>query len=268
MKHYVTAKAVHDVRKAYDAFETHMYAGHTITTVNGFNRGTDGFFDPKLFDSLDKDVKNIACRISFSHPRFIFAILVIWTLSCVGEFKESYKSAISMLRLTTVDSMASALEHDDNDEGAHSLQIVGLTHPVKAILASITLVRFAICSVLLWMGCRWLVATTNFGDLVLNAVALVFILELKDFLYTILVPSRNKRDLQNTNIAPRKEKENPSFSRFIGSFLWVPVTLMWVFGYINMFQQVLPGYKWDIREVCTQWIMERYSLTKIPNSDL
>jgi len=112
------------------------------------------------------------------------------------------------------------------------------------------------------------VATTNFGDLILNAVALVFVLELKNFSYVILVPARNKRDLQNTNIAPPKEKENPSVFLFIGSFFWIPVTIMWVFGYLYMFQQVLPGYKWDIKEVCTQWTMERYSLTKIPNSDL
>merc|ERR1712007_397762 len=153
-------------------------------------------------------------------------------------------------------------------EETHSLRVVGLTYVVKAIIALIALVRLGICSILLWMGCRWLVATTNFGDLIRNAVALVFVLELKDFLYVILVPARNKRDLKNTNIAPPKEKENPSVFLFIGSFFWIPVTIMWVFGYLYMFQQVLPGYRWDIEEVCIQWTMERYSLTKIPNSDL
>merc|ERR1712007_369539 len=153
-------------------------------------------------------------------------------------------------------------------EETHSLRVVGLTYVVKAIIALIALVRLGICGVLLWMGCRWLVATTNFGDLILNAVALVFVVELKDFMYMILVPSRNKRDLQNTNIAPPREKEKPSFFLFIGSFFWIPVTVMWVFGYIYMFQQVLPEYKWDITEVCAKWKMERYSLVKMPNSDL
>jgi len=267
IKRFVTAKAVHDVRIAYDAFETHMYAGHTITTANGYNRGVNGYFDPKLFHSLDSDVQSTACRISLSHPKFLVVILTIWTLSCVGEIKESYKAAVQMIFHTkTVNSMAYSLEHQD--EGAHSLTLVGLTYCMKAIVACLALVRFAICGVLLWMGCRWLVATTNFGDLILNAVALVFILELKDFLYNILVPSRNKRDLQNTSIAPPEGGESPSFIRFMGSFFWIPVTIIWVFAYIYMFQQVLPGYKWDVGAVCTQWTIERYSLTKIVKSDL
>merc|ERR1712107_200768 len=96
-KHYVTAKAVHDVRIAYDAFESHMYAGHVTTTANGFNRGVNGFFEPKLFHSLDSDIQSTVCRISLSHPPFIFVILVVWTLSCVGECKEVYNSTTLLL---------------------------------------------------------------------------------------------------------------------------------------------------------------------------
>jgi len=265
----VTAKAVHDVHAAYDAYESHMYAGNTYTTANGFNRGIAGFFDPELFHSLDGDVKSTACRIPFSQPKFIFVILTVWSLSCVGEFRELFRSARFMLLYTkSVSSMADALVQAEDDEGAHKLIVVGLTHVMKAIIALIALTRLVICCVLLWMGCRWLVATTNFGDLILNSVALVFVLELKDFLYMILIPSRNKRDLQNTTIEPPKEKQNPSLFLFMGSFFVDPSdNNLGLRIYIHV-PSSLPGYKWDLREVCTQWTTKRYSLTKIPNGDL
>merc|ERR1712137_415923 len=268
IKHYVTAKVVHDVRIAYDAFQSHMYTGHVTTTANGFNRGIEGFFDPKQFDSLDADIQNTVCRIPFSNPPFIFVILMVWTLSCVGELKELYKSAKTLLQVPPVESMELALEQAEDDEGIHSLRVVVLTYFMKAIVAFIAVARLGICCVLLWMGCRWLVATTNFGDLIMNAVALVFVLELKDFLYVILVPTRNKRDLQNTTIDPPKEKEIPNSFAFMGNFLWIPVTILWVYTYIHLFQRVLPGYRWDVKEVCSQWIIERYSLTKIPQHEL
>merc|ERR1712137_391436 len=148
-----------------------------------------------------------------------------------------------------------------DDKTLHTLKIVGITIFVKVILAIIVLCRLGICSILLWMGCRWLVATTNFGDLVLNSVALVFVLELKDFLYVILVPARNKRDLQNTYIDSAKESEKPNPARFLGTFAWLIVAVIWVYLYICHFQRVLPGYKWDVKKVCVAWITERYSLT-------
>ncbi len=43
-------KAVHDVRRDYDAFENAMYNGEVVKTANGFSRGVDGKFDPTRFD--------------------------------------------------------------------------------------------------------------------------------------------------------------------------------------------------------------------------
>ena len=46
---------------------------------------------------------------------------------------------------------------------------------MKAIITFLVLLpRFGIACYLLWLGCRWLTATNNFADLILNAVALEF----------------------------------------------------------------------------------------------
>merc|ERR1719215_639294 len=41
---------------------------------------------------------------------------------------------------------------------------------------------------LLWIGCRWLIATLGFGTILLNAVALEFVLNLDEIFYRAVVP--------------------------------------------------------------------------------
>jgi len=187
---------------------------------------------------------------------------MIWTLTCVREYSSLLNAFQSyVIQLPVISSMAQSVKKMGSDE--KNLEIVGLTWFVKGLIGSVIIVRFVICSVLLWMGCRWLVATTDFNDLILNSVALVFILDLKDFLYMILVPTRNKHDLENTYLAPVFKVETPTPLFFLGSFAWFLVAVVWVCVYMYFFQHVLPDYKWDIREVCSAWRDRRYSLTKV-----
>merc|ERR1719464_1618964 len=89
--------------------------------------------------------------------------------------------------------------------------IRSLTSPVKALLLAVVfLPRVVLCSVLLWLGSRWLTATQSFGNLLVNAVALQFILSLKDLLYTT-VPSRHQRETSSTLMLPEMKRERPSF---------------------------------------------------------
>lgn len=260
IKTFVTARAVHDARVAYDAFEAHMYANNTYLSSNGYKRGIDGYFDQDLFHSFNAEHKSTACRIPLSQPHFLLVVITIWTLTCVNEYKELLHSFNNIvINLPHVASMDCAVMKQEEDE--KSMEIVGLTWPVKLFVACLLFLRFVICSVLLWMGCRWLTATTDFNDLILNSVALVFVLDLKDFLYMILVPERNKRDLQNTKVHPLFKVETPTPMFFLGSFVWFIVAVIWAFAYVCFFQHVLPDYGWDIRQACSEWIDQRYSLT-------
>jgi len=56
---------------------------------------------------------------------------------------------------------------------------VQLHSQARTMMFLVLLPRLLMSGVLLWLGCRWLLATPNFADLVLNAVALEFILTLK-----------------------------------------------------------------------------------------
>lgn len=117
--------------------------------------------------------------------------------------------------------------------------------------------RLGVSAVLLWLGCRWLTATSSFSDLILNAVALEFIVGTKDLLFDRLVSNRNKRELRRTKLNVRAEGTTPTYMSLLGSYVWGFVAILWVALYVHVFQQVLPDYNWDIRDMCGTWMAER-----------
>merc|ERR1712188_183649 len=105
------------------------------------------------------------------------------------------------------------------------------------------------CFFLFWLGSRWLLATAGFGDLLLNALALEFILNLAEILYNALAPFQQKLKVQRTLIPQRQS------SGIIASFVWV-FSAVYTLAYMVYFQGVLPDYKWDVRSVCQSLLAE------------
>eukprot|EP00747_Dinoflagellata_sp_TGD_P033572 gnl/TRDRNA2_/TRDRNA2_136712_c0_seq5.p1 gnl/TRDRNA2_/TRDRNA2_136712_c0~~gnl/TRDRNA2_/TRDRNA2_136712_c0_seq5.p1 ORF type:complete len:527 (+),score=53.56 gnl/TRDRNA2_/TRDRNA2_136712_c0_seq5:97-1677(+) len=137
--------------------------------------------------------------------------------------------------------------------------VIGLTLGAKAAIFWCVMVpRLAISSLLLYLGCRWLSATTNFSDLVLNTCALEFLLSMKSLLHHTLVPAHTKAEMANIELSPTVRYEQPGYWVTLGAILWGVGALAWVFCYIYYFQNVLPEYRWDVRKVCTAWNSDRY----------
>merc|ERR1712070_684952 len=79
--------------------------------------------------------------------------------------------------------------------------IYSLTIALKIFLCGcVFLPRICIEGRLLWIGSLWLLATNDFEDLILNAVALAFINELGEVLYISMAPGRNKSKLRITKL--------------------------------------------------------------------
>merc|ERR1712194_405921 len=199
---------------------------HTSLTTNGKHRGIHEFFQPELFGELPESLKSQVCNIPLSQPSFFFVVMFVWTLTCIGEIKKVNDLFLSLVvAMPTSDTMEKALVRDINDEDGdgdvNEQVIVHLTAGVKSFLSCcILLPRLLMTSYLLFLGCRWLAATNDFSDLVLNAVALEFVVFLKDLLYHALVPDRNKHDVQNTEIKAPSKTEPASYWIFLGTFLW------------------------------------------------
>jgi len=265
VKTLVIAKWVTDIREDYSQYQAHMYGAEgTFLNINGKHRGVDGNFQPGNFNSLDEGLKGRVCNIAFSQPWFFASVLLIWTLTVISEIRNILAVFRSLILNTkNIEDMKDALadlDPDiDDDDPENAWVIDGLTCLVKTIITLFVIVpRLLLTCVLLWLGCRFLAATNDFGEMVLNAIALEFVLVLKDLLYSTIVPDRNKREISHIQIKPSSKVDHASFWAYLGTFTWALIAIAWIIFYIFHFQMVLPMYKWDVKGPCTNYIKHRY----------
>jgi len=265
VKTLVIAAWVTNIRDDYSAYELHMYGeGNTELNINGKHRGIPGNFQPGNFDSLDGGLKERVCNIAFSQTWFFGSVLLIWTLTVILELRgilALFRSLIiNTKNITDMKDALQDLDEDKDDDDPENRWVVdGLTMRVKALcLFCVIIPRFILTFILLWLGCRFLAATNDFGEMVLNAIALEFVLMLKDLLYYTIVPDRNKREIAHINIRPSSKTDHPTYWSYLGTFSWLFVAFAWIVFYVFHFQMVLPFYKWDVRGPCMNYIKVRY----------
>jgi hypothetical protein len=272
IKRFITARYVHDVRIAYDAYERVMYGDDHITlSVNGKARGIGGekgpYYQLSKFDSgeLSSSDKFSICSIPFTQPYFFKAVLLVWTLICVEDLRTSFDLFTQLIwYLPTSTTMEGALKDiDDPAIDSHNHQevyIASATQPLKAIIFFfIILPRCLVTLCMLSLGCRWLMASNNFEYLVLNSVALAFILELPSLIYRATFPNRVKRDISYTKMDRSNLSEEPNMMNFVVPFSWWGLAIAWMLLYFHVLQAVLPGYQFDVHDACHKYNLERYA---------
>jgi hypothetical protein len=259
MKLLVTPMSVSSIRSTYDAFETVMYTdatgvAHTYKTINGFNRGKSGHFIAENFNLLDESVKEEACRIPLSQPMYLFVILLLWTLTCFDNIRSTSSTIMRVVWISTpcVDSMEDAVQTVKDQPNVRN--VVGLTCSFKILITIALLGPLIVTFCFLWLGSRWLTATIGFDCLLLNAVALEFILLLPDLIYTAVVPMRSRYEVENTYIKPVTPSEFRSVFSYFGTFGFGLLAIAYTLVYMYLFQQVLPDYNWDVHEVCDAFL--------------
>merc|ERR1719162_2714010 len=133
------------------------------------------------------------CTCSLAQPVFMFAILLVWTVTCLAYMRQTVSFTYRLVMLGTTRSMkddavlASVRHKNGKKTGKH--EVVAVTICVKVMLVCmVQLPVLAMNMFLLWIGCRWLVATLGFGEILLNAVALEFVLNLHEIFYRAIVP--------------------------------------------------------------------------------
>jgi hypothetical protein len=262
---FVAQRQVHEIRESYDLFEVTMYGKeHTTLTENGKHRGILVYQPPfeeaiKRLNSLSEDEKDMVCRIPLSQPLFFSLILLIWSLTCLSELRKAVEVQFHIMMLKTVPSMTLAMRQGEDKWEEEGDIIRGMTLYMKLLtLVIMFLPRVGITCYLLWVGCRWLLATTEFADLIMNAVALEFVLLIKEALYVALVSNRSHHDVTNTFFEHYPKTLAPEWYNFVHTLLLLAVACLWVFLYMYYFQRVLPEYNWDVHGVCVQYIKETY----------
>lgn len=258
---YLCAHTVYDVRDAYDKFEAHMYAGRVTTIAStGERRGVSGHFNESLFDSLDEDVKDSACRITLTEPELLAPVLFIWCLTVLADLRTTFGIVFHVVlctRTLPVGSMKRAISIKNKFcNFDHEAIVCALTFGIKYIILTLLTIPRVVTNVfLLVIGSRWLTSTTDFQEVIINGCALGFILDLTKILFSV-VPDRIQRETQGLMFIPYHETRVFNYWNSLGTYSLVFVALLWAVLYMYVLQGILVDYKWDVAEVCRPYVMD------------
>lgn len=71
-----------------------------------------------------------------------------------------------------------------------------------AILVFVMIPRFFVISALLYVGCKWISQTHLFEDIIINCVALMFVLNLDELLYVVILPAAVRKTVEGLEPIP------------------------------------------------------------------
>merc|ERR1712003_469469 len=120
--------------------------------------------------------------------------------------------------------------------------------------------KVGIAIFLLYMGLQWLTATETYGGLILNALALQFIVHVDEILYIAFYPQAFKDMVEGSTIEipardhTREAKQRTQFVNFVVNIISTVLIAFGVFLYFHYFQTVLPNFEYDIHEPCAEFL--------------
>lgn len=155
---------------------------------------------------------------------------------------------------------------ESNNDAGDQDHLVALTCLARtAIYILVVIPKFAIAIVLLLIGCSWLAATESFSDLILNALALEFVIGVDELVYDNFAPQCMQDRISITKIvhphkpsgADKTDAEERVWA-YSKSLFYMAMCFFWAYFYLNKFQQVIPGFTHDIQEHCGGWFAKDY----------
>lgn len=239
---YVVAPSVHLAEEVYRKYHREIF-------------DPNGEFQPKAWDQWDDYDKASICGIAFASYLFMFAILWLWVVTMVNENRKTERLLSDII---AVESTRDTEQMIDDKESDGMVRVKKLTLFVRWFIYIVIIVpKFLVGFLLLVVGATWLVSTDDFSSLILNAIALEFVVGIDNLLYEALLPKCVLTDIQNTRLwirakhKTKKEKEAQVIWFFTKSTIWVLFSVAVVYGFLSVGQYipmagVYPGFKHDV----------------------
>lgn len=246
---YIVSVSVRNMQENY--FEYHKSAF-----------GSDGEFDPAKWDEFN--LRAELCATALSQFPFLFFISFLWGARMLMELRAVHRLIRILSDLPELPSEINPEEmvQERTVDGKEHYEIVCLNQFSKVSLYIFVIIpKMIIAGFLLWIGLRWLTSTDNFGDLILNALALQFVINIDELFFMSFFPVREHHNVHRTRWALPAPMNAPALqnrrtlaaywrSAFFVVFVFVVVYVYLVFG-----QRVLPGFEWDITH-CNKFIAD------------
>jgi hypothetical protein len=242
-----------------------LYKGFHVNAFDG------EIYDDTKFDAMGDDRKP-TCELSLNEPFFIAAILFLWTAQMVDELRSIYRLCLQISALPPVPgglpSEQMAVETTEGE--GHFEQTLNLfcccDMLTRFMIWTFVLIpRFVIAITLLLLGCTWLIASDDFGNLILNALALAFVTDIDETIFGSFLPPILADKIGDFRIAQplirpgeehlsdeeREQKDIMRVYKRSAFFLFLTAGFVVVFV---AFQPVIPHFLWDVTQVCEEFL--------------
>jgi hypothetical protein len=195
------------------------------------------------------------CSLAMTKKTFLYTLLLIWILRMLIEMIACQRFVMDIIKMPHCTRSVDQIVHH-----IHGSYIVAMTRLSRtACYLLVCVPKFAISLALMALGCRWLQATITFQKLVLNTLAMEFIIHIDELLFDALVPVAYREQVQHINFfvkhPPKKEETigNEECLAWKWSIFYTFVALVCVFLWGSVFQTILPRFIDDIGPHCTNF---------------
>jgi len=123
--------------------------------------------------------QDYAMAKTFVFRAYKFCITLIWFLLIASRIREVFKCVVWVLQLPSVSDEAQ--EKADHQADSHEVRFMSVNHRIALFL--VVFFRMIMLVILLYVGLNFLGRQTQYIDLLLDGVALMFIVEVAEILY-------------------------------------------------------------------------------------
>lgn len=224
---------------------------------------TEGNFLMDEWEALAEDTQNELCQIPLANVEFTFVMLLLWVVTILGELHDVERRTRQLWVVPSTQDIEEMIQR--NEDG--SINIHAFHWFYRSVTFALCIVpKIIIAMILLFVGLRWLSATPCFADLVLNSVALSFILNCDEILYQVLIPRVTQERVQSTKLrqGPKDSHVMENWKGYTRSIVYGILCLLFTYGYMFWARDivgvgVLPGYKTDLHIHCARHLKKSWT---------
>jgi len=201
------------------------------------------------------------CGLALSQLLFVRIILFLWVTNNVGELRDTVQKMVGAISLPLLPEgldtrlMKRDLEASPRDDNIICLNLKGKV----GLVILVFMPKMIIATVLMFVGCVWLMAAENIGDLILNSLALAFVVKVDELLAEVFFP-RNFLEMVSdlAFVLPREEGEAmQKMEKRAWEFIMCAITMAFTFIFVEVmiaFQPVIPEYAYDVHAACMDYL--------------
>eukprot|EP00746_Dinoflagellata_sp_MGD_P065706 gnl/MRDRNA2_/MRDRNA2_27346_c0_seq1.p1 gnl/MRDRNA2_/MRDRNA2_27346_c0~~gnl/MRDRNA2_/MRDRNA2_27346_c0_seq1.p1 ORF type:complete len:685 (+),score=100.91 gnl/MRDRNA2_/MRDRNA2_27346_c0_seq1:108-2162(+) len=148
--------------------------------TNPFEKEETMYIISPMYEELDGHIKSTTT----TYRVFLFLVLLLWLLALVQEIREMFKLADFCVMFPRASKKKGlGVKTIEDTDGDVRTTITGISHTHRVIIAIVCVFRTGVVLYLGTVGCIFLINETGYIDLLMNAVALAFILEIDEILF-------------------------------------------------------------------------------------